>query len=301
MYNPEEDLHYAPLTVRQTLSFALKTRTPGKESRNEGESRSQYRQTFLQGVSKLFWIEHCLDTPVGNEIVRGVSGGEKKRVSIAEALITKASTQCWDNSTRGLDASTALEYVQCLRSLTNMAHVSSLVAIYQASESLYKLFDKVVLLDQGKCVYFGPTSDAKAYFEGLGFECPPRWTTADFLTSVTESFARRVREGWEHRIPRSPEQFKQAFIQSDAYAAAFQDIEEFEEEIELQKREREAARQKSKTKNFTIPFYHQVLALTHRQFLIMMGDKQSLYGKYSIIVFLAIIVGSLFYNLPQTR
>jgi ATP-binding cassette subfamily G (WHITE) protein 2 (SNQ2) len=81
----------------------LKTRTPGKASRKEGESRADYVKTFLSVVSKLFWIEHTLDTKVGNEIVRGVSGGEKKRVSIGEAMITKASCQAWDNSTRGLD------------------------------------------------------------------------------------------------------------------------------------------------------------------------------------------------------
>lgn len=294
-------MHYASLSVRDTLSFALKTRTPGKESRKEGESRSQYRRTFLHSVAKLFWIEHCLDTRVGNELIRGVSGGEKKRVSIAEALITKASTQCWDNSTRGLDANTALEYVQCLRSLTNMAHVSTLVAIYQASENLYKLFDKVILLDQGKCIYFGPTSKAKAYFESLGFECPPRWTTADFLTSVTDTYARRVKEGWEDRIPRSPDQFKQAYLQSESYKETLRDIEDFENEIESQRQEREAARQNVTTKNYTISFYHQVLALSHRQFLIMIGDKQSLYGKYGVVLFLALIVGSLFYNLPQTR
>ncbi|PGH16499.1 hypothetical protein AJ80_05184 [Polytolypa hystricis UAMH7299] len=299
LYNPEDDLHYAALTVKETLSFALKTRTPGKESRNEGESRSEYRKTFLQAVSKLFWIEHCLDTRVGNQIIRGVSGGEKKRVSIAEALITKASTQCWDNSTRGLDASTALEYVQSLRSLTNMAEVSTLVAIYQASESLYKLFDKVVLLDEGKCIYFGPTSDAKAYFEGLGFECPPRWTTADFLTSVTESYARRVKEGWEHRIPRSPQQFKQAYLQSEIRKETLRDIEDFEQETAAQGQEREAARNKTAKKNFTIPFHHQVLALSHRQVLIMVGDRQSLFGKFGVVLFLALIVGSLFYNLPQ--
>jgi ABC-type multidrug transport system ATPase subunit len=108
-------------------------------------------------VSKLFWIEHTLDTRLGNAIVRGVSGGEKKRVSIAEAMVTKASCQCWDNSTKGLDASTAMEYVSSLRSLTNMARISTLVALYQAGESLYDLFDKVIVIDQGKCVYFGPT------------------------------------------------------------------------------------------------------------------------------------------------
>ena len=182
LYNPEDDLHYATLSVKNTLSFALKTRTPGKASRNDGESRADYVREFLRAVVKLFWIEHTLGTKVGDEFVRGVSGGEKKRVSIAEAMITKASTQCWDNSTRGLDASTALEYVEALRSLTNMAQISTAVALYQAGESLYDLFDKVVLIHEGRCIYYGPTKEAAAYFEGLGFTRPSRWTTADFVS-----------------------------------------------------------------------------------------------------------------------
>ena len=182
VYNPEDDLHYATISVKNTLNFALKSRTPGKESRNEGESALDYRREFLRVVAKLFWIEHTLRTKVGDEFVRGVSGGEKKRVSIAEAMITKASIQCWDNSTRGLDASTALEYVQSLRSLTNMAHISTSVALYQAGESLYDLFDKVVLIDEGRCLYYGSTDDAAAYFENLGFSRPARWTTADFVS-----------------------------------------------------------------------------------------------------------------------
>jgi ATP-binding cassette subfamily G (WHITE) protein 2 (SNQ2) len=81
IYNPEDDLHYATLKVKQTLKFALRTRTPGKESRNEGETKQQYVNEFLRVVSKLFWIEHTMDTKVGNEFIRGVSGGERKRVS----------------------------------------------------------------------------------------------------------------------------------------------------------------------------------------------------------------------------
>lgn len=136
-------------------------------------------------MSKLFWIEHTPGTKVGNEFVRGVSGGEKKRVSIAEAMITRASTQCWDNSTRGLNTSTALKYMESLRTLTNMAYISTSVALYQAGESLYDLFDKVVLIDKGRYLYYGSTENAAAYFEGFRFERPARWTTADFLTSVT--------------------------------------------------------------------------------------------------------------------
>jgi ATP-binding cassette subfamily G (WHITE) protein 2 (SNQ2) len=301
LYNPEDDLHYATLTVRDTLLFALKTRTPDKDSRIPGESRRDYQQTFLSAIAKLFWIEHALGTRVGNEMIRGVSGGEKKRTSIAEAMVTKASTQCWDNSTKGLDASTALEYVQSLRSLTNTANVSTVVALYQASENLFNLFDKVILIEDGKCSFFGPGEKAKAYFEHLGFECPPRWTTPDFLTSVSDPHARRVKAGWEDRIPRTGDDFQAAYRQSDVYKNTLADIESFEGEIEAQKNEREAARSELDKKNFTISFYKQVMILTHRQFLVMFGDRESLIGKWSVITFQALIVGSLFYNLPDTR
>lgn len=301
LYNPEDDLHYATLSVRDTLLFALKTRTPEKASRIPGESRKDYQQTFLTAIAKLFWIEHALGTKVGNELIRGVSGGEKKRTSIAEAMVTKASTQCWDNSTKGLDASTALEYVQSLRSLTNTAHVSTVVALYQASENLFNLFDKVILIEDGKCAFFGPSHDAKVYFERLGFECPPRWTTPDFLTSVSDPHARRVKPGWEDRIPRTADQFQAAYRQSDTFKGTLADIKKFEEEIKSEEHEREAARKNMKQKNYTVPFHKQVWILTHRQFLVMFGDRQSLIGKWSVITFQALIVGSLFYNLPDTR
>ena len=301
LYNPEDDLHYATLSVKNTLKFALTTRTPGKASRNEGESRNDYVQEFLRVVSKLFWIEHTMNTKVGDEMIRGVSGGEKKRVSIAEAMITKASTQCWDNSTRGLDASTALEYVESLRSLTNMAHISTLVALYQAGEGLYDLFDKVVLIDEGKCLFYGRTEDAAAYFESLGFRRPPRWTTADFLTSVSDPHERQVREGFEDRIPRSAEQFEAMYQKSQFFNANISDINAFEQEVEIQRQERTAAMTKAtKEKNYTLPFHKQVMACTRRQFLVMIGDPLSLYGKWGGILFQALIVGSLFFNMPKT-
>lgn len=226
---------------------------------------------------------------------------EKKRVSIGEAMVTKASTQCWDNSTKGLDASTALEYVQSLRSLTNTASVSTLVALYQASENLFNLFDKVILIEGGKCAFFGRTEEAKAYFENMGFECPPRWTTPDFLTSVSDPNARRIKSGWEDRIPRTPEDFQAAYRKSDVFKAILADIESFEDEVECQKHEREAARSKVTKKNYTVPFWKQVAILTHRQFLVMFGDRAALFGKWGVLVFQALIVGSLFYNLPDTR
>jgi ATP-binding cassette subfamily G (WHITE) protein 2 (SNQ2) len=301
LYNPEDDLHYATLKVKETLKFALKTRTPGKESRNEGESRQSYVQEFLRVVTKLFWIEHTMNTKVGNELIRGVSGGEKKRVSIAEAMITKASVQCWDNSTRGLDASTALEYVQSLRSLTNMAQTSTSVALYQAGESLYDLFDKVILIHEGRCCYFGPADKAADYFKSMGFVQPERWTTADFLTSVTDDHERNIKAGYEDRIPRTAAQFGQAFAESEQARDNLAEIDEFDRETQRQAEERRQARTKAtKKKNYTLSFPAQVMACTRRQALVMIGDPQSLVGKWGGIFFQALIVGSLFYNLPPT-
>ena len=301
LYNPEDDLHYATLTVKNTLTFALQTRTPGKESRNEGESKKAYVQEFLRVVTKLFWIEHTLGTKVGNEMVRGVSGGEKKRVSIAEAMITKASVQAWDNSTRGLDASTALEYVQSIRSLTNMANISTAVALYQAGETLYDSFDKVLLIDEGKCLYFGAADDAKHYFQDLGFVSQDRWTTADFLTSVTDEHEREIKKGWENRVPRSTAQFAEAYRKSEIYQRNLADISQFEANLEGQRRERLDNRsKKTDKKNYTISFPQQVWACTKRQGLIVWGDKAALIGKWGGIVGQSLIVGSLFYNIPDT-
>lgn len=301
LYNPEDDVHYATLSVKATLRFALNCKTPGQESRNEGESAADYVKNFLQAVVKLLWIEHTLGTKVGNEYVRGVSGGEKKRVSIAESMITKASIQAWDNSSRGLDASSAVEYVSSLRSLTNMAQISTAVALYQAGENLYKQFDKVLLIDGGRCAYYGSADDAVTYFKNLGFVQPPRWTSADFLTSVTDPHERHVKEGWEERIPRNADEFGDVFLKSEQHQRNLEEIDNFERESRAQIEEREREQGKAtKSKNYTIPFHKQIWACTHRQFLVMYGDKQSLVGKWGGILFQALIVGSLFYDLQPT-
>lgn len=201
-------------------------------------------------------------------------------------MITRASVQGWDNSSRGLDASTALEYVQSIRALTNMAHTSTAVSLYQAGESLYELVDKVLLIDQGKCLYFGPADNAKQYFLDLGFDCPERWTTADFLTSVTDEHERSLRKGWEDRIPRNAHEFAALYRKSDAYQRNLEDMREFEARLGEQRRSRlENRSKKNKQNNYTIPFHKQVIACTQRQFFVLTGDRASLIGKWGGIVF----------------
>jgi len=137
-----------------------------------------------------------------------VSGGERKRVSIAEMALSRAPFACWDNSTGGLDAASALGLVQCLRLASNLAGFSSAVAIYQASQAIYEQFDKVMVLYEGREIFFGSTSTAKQYFESMGYICPERQTTGDFLTSVTIPRERVVRPGSEKKTSRTPDKFE---------------------------------------------------------------------------------------------
>ena len=110
-----------------------------------------------------------------------------------------------------------------------------------------------------------------------------------------------MKEGWENRIPRSAESFEAAYTKSPIYEANLCDIKELEEQSEQQRLERQAASTKAtKRKNYTLPFHKQVTACTQRQFLVMIGDKQSLFGKWGGILFQSLIVGSLFFDMPKT-
>src|ERR1700712_4731189 len=112
-------------------------------------SPEEYQKESRDFLLKSMGISHTSDTKVGNEFVRGVSGGERKRVSIVETLATRASVLCWDNSTRGLDASTALEYTRAIRAMTDIFGLASIVTLYQAGNGIFNLFDKVLVMDEG--------------------------------------------------------------------------------------------------------------------------------------------------------
>lgn len=135
VYQAETDIHFPYLTVGQTLQFASLARTP--RNRMPGVSRQQYASHLRDVVMALFGLTHTVNTKVGNDFVRGVSGGERKRVSIAEVTLSQAPLQCWDNSTRGLDSATALQFVKTLRQATSLTASTAVVAIYQASQDAY--------------------------------------------------------------------------------------------------------------------------------------------------------------------
>ncbi|KAJ7292923.1 ABC-2 type transporter-domain-containing protein [Mycena rebaudengoi] len=310
VFNQEDDIHIATLTVAQTLAFALSTKTPGPNGRLPGVTRKEFDAEVQDTLLRMLNISHTKQTLVGDEFVRGVSGGERKRVSIAEMMATRARVQAWDNSTRGLDASTALDFVKSLRIMTDVLGQTTFVTLYQAGEGIYDLFDKVMVLSEGRQVFYGPPSEARSYFESMGYKPLPRQSTPDYLTGCTDPNERQFAPGRSaDDTPSSPSALESAFRSSKYCQELDASREQYKVLMQTEKEDQEAFRAAviadkkkgvSKKSPYTLGFIGQVRALTIRQFQMKMQDKFHLYTSFSLSTLLAIILGAAFLNLPTT-
>ena len=163
---------------------------------------------------------------------------------------------------------------------------------YQAGENIYNLFDKVLVIDQGRTVYFGPAQDAREYFVSLGFKDMPRQSTADYLTACTDPNERQVAAGVSRDVvPSTPQEFEAAFRASSYYRQMESERAEYEKKMEVEKADQEQFRLavlESKKKGvshkspYTLGFWGQVQALTKRQFRLQLQDSFTLWTSFWI-------------------
>ncbi|XP_042010868.1 ABC transporter G family member 7-like isoform X2 [Salvia splendens] len=176
-YIRQEDLFFSQLTVRETLSLAAELQLQDISS---VEARDQYVNDLLFKTG----LVSCADSRVGDAKVRGISGGEKKRLSLACELIASPSVIFADEPTTGLDAFQAEKVMETLRQLAQDGH-TVICSIHQPRGSVYAKFDDIVLLTEGSLVYAGPARDeALAYFSKFGFICPEHVNPAEFLADL---------------------------------------------------------------------------------------------------------------------
>ncbi|KAI1088409.1 ABC-2 type transporter-domain-containing protein [Rostrohypoxylon terebratum] len=306
IYTAEVDVHFPMLTVGDTLTFAAQARAP--RHLPPGVDKTTYANHLRDVTMAMFGISHTVNTRVGNEYVRGVSGGERKRVTISEAALSRAPLQCWDNSTRGLDSANAVEFCKTLRTQTELFGTTACVSIYQAPQTAYDLFDKALVLYEGRQIFFGRADEAKQYFVNLGFECPPRQTTPDFLTSMTSPTERVIRPGFEGRAPRTPDEFASAWKNSAEYAALQGEIEQYKTEhpidgpdaeaFRASRREQQAASQRPGSP-YTLSYWQQIKLCLWRGWQRLTGDPSLTIGQLLGNFIMSLIIGSVFYNLQD--
>lgn len=208
-YVQQNDQHYAPLTVKETLAFAawcqgggyrvdelteLRQREqelgiapdPAVDAYMKANAQSdQKNKIIVDLVVKLLGLDVCMDTIVGDQLLRGISGGQKKRVTSGEMLVGGKKAMFLDEISTGLDSATTFLIIKCLSNFCHFLEGTLLVALLQPPPETYHLFDDVMLLSSGRLMYSGPRSEVMNFFNGLGLQCPEDKGVADFLQDVT--------------------------------------------------------------------------------------------------------------------
>lgn len=172
----QDDILYPRLTVRETLIFCSLLRLPNSLSKQE-------KTSVAESVISELGLTKCQNTIIGNSFIRGVSGGERKRVSIAHEMLINPSLLILDEPTSGLDSTAAHRLVLTLGSLAQKGK-TIVTSMHQPSSRVYQMFDSVLVLSEGRCLYFGKGSEAMGYFESVGYSPSFPMNPADFLLDL---------------------------------------------------------------------------------------------------------------------
>ncbi|KAA8540447.1 hypothetical protein F0562_024634 [Nyssa sinensis] len=208
-YISQHDVHIGEMTVRETLAFSARCQGVGfrhdmlaELSRREkaanikpdpdldifmkaAATEGQEVDVITDYIIKVLGLEICADTMVGDEMLRGISGGQRKRVTTGEMLVGPANAFFMDEISTGLDSSTTFQIVNILRQCVHIFRETALISLLQPPPETYNLFDDIILLSDGQIVYQGPREQVLDFFEFMGFKCPDRKGVADYLQEVT--------------------------------------------------------------------------------------------------------------------
>ncbi|XP_076956714.1 ABC transporter G family member 25-like [Bidens hawaiensis] len=173
----QDDVLFPHLTVRETLIFCALLRLPRSLSRRE-------KIAVADSVISEVGLCKCANTIIGNTFIRGVSGGERKRVSIAHELLVNPSLLILDEPTSGLDSTAAHRLITTLGGLAHQNGKTVVTSVHQPSSRVFQMFDSVLVLSEGRCIYFGKGSEAMRYFESVDFRPSFPVNPADFLLDL---------------------------------------------------------------------------------------------------------------------
>jgi ABC-type multidrug transport system ATPase subunit len=256
-YVMQEDSLMATATPREALRFSAHLRSP------QGTSEKEIND-MVEQLLTLLGLEECADVLIGNAMIKGISGGQKKRTSVGVELITKPSLLFLDEPTSGLDSYNAYKLVELLKATANM-NTAVLCTIHQPSSEVFFLFDQVIFLKAGRVFYQGPTSNLMPRFDKLGLPCPANYNPADHVMSTSQKLS--VAECEERGI------FMQNFSGDGDFAVnKVGDAEEFQPV--------QAAGPLT-----------QLYYLFERELLNIVRDKGALIGRFGITIFLNLLFG----------
>uniref|UniRef100_A0A6V7QUP9 ABC transporter domain-containing protein n=1 Tax=Ananas comosus var. bracteatus TaxID=296719 RepID=A0A6V7QUP9_ANACO len=312
-YISQHDLHIAEMTVRETLAFSARCQGVGTRydmltelSRREKAANIKpdpdidvYMKAASMGgqetsiitdyVLKILGLDICADTIVGNEMLRGISGGQRKRVTTGEMIVGPARALFMDEISTGLDSSTTFQIVKSLKQMTNILGGTTVISLLQPAPETYDLFDDIILLSDGQVVYQGPRENVLEFFESMGFKCPERKGVADFLQEVTS------RKDQHQYWARHPEPYR--YVPVRVFSEAFQSFhvgEKLGRELSVPFDKSKSHPASLTTSKYGLGKKELLKACAAREFLLMKRNSFVYIFRAVQLTFLTIILMTLF-------
>ncbi|RZC53605.1 hypothetical protein C5167_012465 [Papaver somniferum] len=319
-YISQYDLHIGEMTVRETLAFSARCQGAGtgydmlaELARREKAANikpdpdidvymkaaaidGQEASVVTDYVLKILGLDICADTMVGDEMLRGISGGQKKRVTTGEMLVGPARAFFMDEISTGLDSSTTFQIVNSLRQTVHIMNGTAVISLLQPAPETYNLFDDIILLSDGKIVYQGPRENVLEFFESVGFKCPDRKGVADFLQEVTSK--KDQQQYWA----RKDEPY--SFITVEDFTEAFKSFHvgrKLGEELAIPFNKSKSHPAALSIEKYGVSKTELLKACASREYLLMKRNSFVYIFKMSQLMFMAFVAMTLFLRTEMKR
>ena len=280
-YVEQTDTLLPTLTPREILTYTARLKLPHTTSREFIDQR-------VQSVIDELGLQTCCDTIIGDANIRGISGGQAKRVNIGIELVTDPRVLFLDEPTTGLDSSTTLEVMQVIRDISRRGR-SVICTIHQPSTDCFALFDKLLLLVAGESVYLGDAKDAVTYFQKFGFKFPPGSNPAEFIVAVCDPIPRQV------QLVEGPKVHPRFF--AEEYAKSSLARERMQSTVSAARTSRKTDSQLTKEPVLIQNnWFHNGKVLFSRYSHMRIRDKSFIFSRFGRIFFMSFIISTTFYN-----
>eukprot|EP01084_Bolivina_argentea_P011260 21046_1 len=265
----QEDILLPTELAREAIEVSAKLRLPNAMS-------NEYKLQKVEQILHALDLINCSETKIGGKAIRGLSGGERKRVSIGIELVTDPNILMLDEPTSGLDSAIAYQTMVLLRKLANEGKMV-IASIHQPSSEIFSTLDRVLILAQGKAIYEGKVNKLAEYFASIGYECPRYSNIADFVLQKCCENTQFFINKWDE------------YIKTDSNSSYFivkRRMKEKEDVINLYKTE-------------MAPLCTQLNVLMKRQFVIFIRDKVPTFVRFGQAIFTAVLQGALWWQLKD--
>ncbi|KAJ8559144.1 hypothetical protein ON010_g8301 [Phytophthora cinnamomi] len=310
-YVTQTDTHLPTLTVRETFEFAHECCGAELSEYLEGqlvhgslqengvavEAARNVFQHFPDIILRALGLQACQNTIVGNTMYRGISGGEKRRATTGEMEFGLKYVSLMDEISTGLDSAASFDIVAAQRSIAKTLNRTVVISLLQPSPEIFALFDDVLLMNEGRILYHGPTSSAKDYFASLGLICPPGKDIADFLCELATPDQGVYESVQSIPVRIAPPRFAHEYADRWMKSPLFQQLEAETEEREVNHHCSVSTRFMDDVPEFQQSFLASLWTLLKREVILTKRNDAFVKGRLLLVLSVGLIFGSLFYQM----